>query len=44
MESQNNIIHMSFIQQACLDAKNIDEVYIYCSDDAVKPYVLPGVK
>lgn len=35
---------MSFIQQACLDAANIDEVYIYCSDDAVIPYVLPGVK
>ena len=35
---------MSFIQQACLDAENIDEVYIYCSDDAVIPYVLPGVK
>ena len=35
---------MSFIQQACLDAKNIDEVYVYCSDDAVIPYVLPGVK
>ena len=35
---------MSFIQKACLDAKNVDEVYIYCSDDAVIPYVLPGVK
>ena len=35
---------MSFIQQACLNAKNIDEVYVYCSDDAVIPYVLPGVK
>lgn len=34
---------MSFIQQACLDAKNIDRVYVYCSDEAVKPYVLPGV-
>ena len=34
---------MSFIQKACLDTKGIDEVYIYCSDDAVKPYVLPGV-
>lgn len=34
---------MSFIQKACLDAKSIDEVYIYCSDDAVMPYVLPGV-
>lgn len=35
---------MSFIQQACMKAGNIDEVYIYCSDDAVVPYVLPGVK
>ncbi len=34
---------MSFIQQTCLDTRNIDNVYIYCSDDAVKPYVLPGV-
>lgn len=35
---------MHFIQQACLDAENVDEVYIYCSDDTVKPYILPGVK
>jgi len=35
---------MSFIQQTCLDALNINEVYIYCSDDNVRPYVLPGVK
>lgn len=35
---------MAFIQKACLQTKNIDEVYIYCSDDAVIPYVLPGVK
>lgn len=34
---------MSFIQRACLQARTIDEVYIYCSDEAVKPYVLPGV-
>ncbi len=34
---------MAMIQRACLDAKNIDEVYVYCDDDAVKPYVLPGV-
>ncbi|MBR7038509.1 MAG: acylneuraminate cytidylyltransferase family protein [Oscillospiraceae bacterium] len=33
---------MSFIQNACLQARNIDEVYIYCSDEAVRPYVLPG--
>lgn len=35
---------MSFIQQACLDAKNVDEVFVYCSDEAVIPYILPGVK
>ncbi|MBO7492448.1 MAG: acylneuraminate cytidylyltransferase family protein [Bacteroidales bacterium] len=35
---------MSFIQQACLDSELIDETYIYCSDETVKPYVLPGVK
>lgn len=35
---------MHFIQKACLDAKNIEEVYIYCSDEAVKDYILPGVK
>lgn len=35
---------MTFIQKACLNAKNIDEVYVYCSDDAVMPYLLPGVK
>lgn len=34
---------MSFIQRTCLNAKNIDDVYIYCSDDAVISYVLPGV-
>lgn len=35
---------MAFIQKTCMDARNIDEVYIYCSDDAVIPYVLSGVK
>lgn len=35
---------MSFIQRACLNAGNIDEVYVYCSDEAVKEYLLPGVK
>ena len=36
------LIH--FIQKACLSTKNIDEVYVYCSDEAVVPYLLPGVK
>lgn len=35
---------MYFIQNVCLNAKNVDEVYIYCSDDTVVEYVLPGVK
>lgn len=35
---------MSFIQRACLEASNIDDVYVYCSDEAVIPYLLPGVK
>lgn len=35
---------MHFIQRTCLEAKKIDEVYVYCSDDAVKEYILPGVK
>lgn len=34
---------MYFIQKTCLESTLIDEVYIYCSDDAVKDYVLPGV-
>lgn len=34
---------MYFIQRSCLKSKLIDEVYIYCSDEAVKDYTLPGV-
>lgn len=35
---------MHFIQRACLDSKLIDEVYVYCSDESVRQYVLPGAK
>ena len=35
---------MTFIQQTCLASPLIEEVYIYCSDESVKSYVLPGVK
>ena len=35
---------MSFIQKVCLNTRLVDETYIYCSDEAVKEYVLPGVK
>lgn len=35
---------MTLIQKACLDAKKVDEIYVYCSNEAVKEYILPGVK
>lgn len=35
---------MHFIQNACLKARNIDEVYVYCSDETVKKYIIDGVK
>lgn len=35
---------MTFIQRTCMEAKNIDEVYVYCSDEAVIPYILPSVR
>lgn len=35
---------MHFIQKACLASQYIDETYVYCSDEAVKEYILPGVK
>lgn len=35
---------ITFIQRVCLKSKYINEIYIYCSDDEVKPYVLDGVK
>ena len=35
---------MTFIQKTCLASKLIDEVYVYCSDEAVRPYVLEGVQ
>lgn len=35
---------MHLIQQACLDAKRVDEIYVYCSNISIKKYILPGVK
>lgn len=35
---------MHFIQRTCLESELIDEVYIYCSNEDIKEYVLPGVK
>ncbi len=35
---------MYFIQKACIEAKRVNEVYVYCSDKSVKDYIIPGVK
>ena len=35
---------MMMIQKACLKAKLVDEIYVYCSNSEVKEYILPGVK
>ena len=35
---------MSFIQRTCLKSKYINDIYIYCSDESIMQYVLPGVK
>lgn len=35
---------MTFIQRVCLESDRIDETYIYCSDESIQDYVLPGVK
>lgn len=35
---------MHFVQEVCLKSKLIDEVYVYCSDEKVKDYILPGVQ
>lgn len=34
---------MHFIQKVCLESETIDEAYIYCSDESVKEYMLPGI-
>lgn len=35
---------MHFIQNACLKANTIDEVYVYCSNKEVINYLVPGVR
>ena len=34
---------MRLIQKACLKAKTIDEIYVYCSDEKVKDYIESGI-
>jgi len=33
-----------YIQQTLLNVKNIDEIYVYCSDNRIREYLLPGIK
>ena len=35
---------MTLIQKACLGAKTVDEVYVYCSNPQVKDFLEPEVK
>ncbi len=35
---------MELIQRACLSVKSVHEVYVYCSSDEVKPYIINGVR
>ena len=35
---------MELIQKTTLEVKEIDEVYVFCSDDSIQEYLLPGVK
>lgn len=35
---------MTLIQRACIEAKTVDEVYVYCSNPQVKEFLEPGVK
>lgn len=33
-----------YIQHTLLKVNNIDEIYVYCSDNKIQSYLLPGVK
>lgn len=34
---------MQHIQETLLQVKGIDEIYVYCSDEAAKAFIVPGV-
>ncbi|RDU57231.1 CMP-N-acetylneuraminic acid synthetase [Helicobacter sp. MIT 00-7814] len=36
------LIH--FVQKTLLKCKEVDDIYIFCSDEAIKPYILDGIK
>lgn len=35
---------MHLIQRVCLSTMSIDEIYVYCSDDSIKEFLLDGIK
>lgn len=35
---------MKLIQEACMNTKNVNDVYVYCSNERVQEYLIPGVK
>lgn len=35
---------MHLIQRVCLETNGIDETYVYCSDERVTSFLLPGIK
>lgn len=35
---------ISYIQETLKKVKGIDDIYVYCSDERIKPYLLDGVK
>ena len=35
------LIH--FIQHVCLKSSRVDETYVYCSDESINEYLLPGI-
>ena len=35
---------ITFIQKALLNSNQLDEIYVYCSDEKVKDYLLPGIQ
>jgi CMP-N-acetylneuraminic acid synthetase len=35
---------INFIQKVCIESKYIDETYVYCSDESIRGYLLPGIK
>ena len=35
---------INFIQRALLGSKLLDEIYVYCSDESIKEYLLPNIR